>query len=376
MFLIASIAHKMSRQSISRWFVFVCILWVLIFGLRGYGVGNDTPGYSNFFQNKNIGYDDYGNVTKGSDMEPGFIFIARIIKFIADSPTIFFTVLAIWLFYFIYKIYFIVCGSQRSLGSLLVIFIIANSFVTLMVATRQSAAICVLLTGIYILLKNKGTYRGSWKDVIRSWKLLAGLIIIASTVLIHKSFILLVPIMLLAYFLKFKKRTMYIMIGTSLVLSLFFMRELGQLFNSFFVFFGNAEISFVNTNIMEIYGQNFGGNNQKIITFIAWVTPLILTIYLSDKRQYKTFFFNCYVFSVCFFMLFSTSYLIERINTPLVLLGFTQFMPAIVNKSPKWRTVYLFFIFLMLANAFIRYSNWPSTDSCIPYYFFWEHNIK
>jgi len=376
MFIIALQSHKMSRKNVARWFAFVCILWVLIFGLRGYGVGNDTIGYSNFFQNKNSAYEDYGNVTKGSEMEPGFIFIARIVKFISDSPTIFFTVLAVWLFYFIYKIYFIVCGSRRSLGSLLVVFIIANSFVTLMVAIRQSTAICVLLTGIYILLKNKDAYRGSWKDVIHSWKLLAGLIIIVSTVIIHKAFILLVPIMLLAYFLKLQKRTMYIMIGTSLVLSIFFMREMGQLFNSLFIFFGNADISFVNTNVMDIYAKDFGVNTQKIITTIAWVAPLILTIHLSDKKQYKTFFFNCYVFSVCFFLLFSTSFLIERINTPFVLLGFTQFMPVIVNKSPRWRAVYLFFIFLMLANAFIRYSNWPKTDSCIPYYFFWEHTIK
>jgi hypothetical protein len=64
MFIIALLSRKMSQKNVAQWFAFVCILWALIFGLRGYHVGNDTIGYANFFQNKNIPYVNYGNVTR------------------------------------------------------------------------------------------------------------------------------------------------------------------------------------------------------------------------------------------------------------------------------------------------------------------------
>ncbi len=372
MYLLALQSHRLSYKTVKLCFFVICAMWVIIFGLRAYTVGNDTIGYSLFFQNKNVNYEGYGNVSTGTDLELGFLFIARLLKKITDSPTVFFTFISGWMFYMIYKIYLIACGYQRCIGNLLVVFIIANTFVTLMVATRQATSICVFLTGLYLILRNRDSYNGNWKEVILNKKFLIGLIIIALSVTVHKSSIILVPILICAFFLRFKKRTMYIMIGVSLVFSMFFMSTLGNLFSVFFVTFGNFEISSINSLVMEQYSADFGGNSQKIMTYMAWVVPAILTIHLSDEKQYKSFFFNCYIFSVCTFLLFSTSFLIERINTILVLLGFTQFLPAIVTRTQKWRYVYIFFIFLMLAKAFMRYGNWPVNDSCIPYYFFWE----
>lgn len=372
MYLLAIQSHRLSRKTIEIYFFLICAMWVFIFGFRAYTVGNDTMGYSLFFQNRNTNYEGYGNISSGSDLEFGFLFIARLIKRITDSPTVFFTIISSWMFFMINRIYLKICGYQRCIGCLLTVFIIANTFVTLMIATRQATSICIFLTGLYLILQNKYNYRDSWKKVIFSKKTLTGLIIIALSVTVHKSSIILVPILICAYFLKFNKRTMYIMISASFIISAFFTNTLGYYFNLFFMAFGNLEITSVNSWVMEQYSNDFGGNTQKILTYMAWGVPAILTIYLSDEKQYKSFFFNCYIFSVCIFMLFSTSFLIERINTILILLGFTQFLPAIVTKSTKWRYIYMFFVFLMLAKAFMRYENWPTTDSCIPYHFIWE----
>lgn len=374
MFIFACVATRRDDATNKRCFAFICILWTLVFGLRGYSVGNDTQNYVYFFLDRSP-YDGYGAIYKGSNMEPGFIFISRIIKFFFDSPTIWFTILSGWLFFIIYKLYTKYCGPQNSFLSLLTVFIIANSFVTLMVATRQSMAFCVLLTGLYILSCGYWTTQSLRDNILRNNKFKLGFIVFLLSIFVHKSILILISIIALAYFIRINKKIMYIMIAVSFVFSFFWLNEIGTFFNLFFMslsdYAENSEV--VRSDIMSIYAEDFGGNVQKISTLLAWSCPLCLTIYLADEEQIQSFFFKLLVISVCIFLLFNTTYLIERINTLLILLGFIKFLPTYAFREKKWRLAYILFVFILLVKAMWRYDGWPtSDDSCIPYYFVWE----
>lgn len=370
LFLLSLYSMRLNYLKFKRCLILICVIWICIFGLRSEFVGNDTNNYVSFFMNKNSGI-GYGDLNGLSDVEPGLIFITRIIKFISDSFTVWFLIIATWLWIAIYYFYTIVTDYKKIAPSLLAIFLMANTFVTLMVAMRQATAICVFLTGIIWVIKNNyvdGKIKIKFKNKLQ----LLGVLLVLFSVLIHKSMILLVPIVLGAQFLKVTRNKLICFVLISCIISIVFSDSISSLFNLFFISFGNLGIDFVNSDVMNTYADDFGENAQKITTYIAWALPAIVTIRLSDENEVHDLFFKIYVLSVCLFLLLSKTFLIERINSSLMLLGFTRFWPTIATKKSKWRVAYLCFLLLLLVNAFVRYNNWPSTDSCIPYYFFWE----
>lgn len=370
LFLLSLYSMRLNFSEIKRCLIVICLVWICIFGLRSGLVGNDTNNYVSFFLNKNAGM-GYGDLNGRSEVEPGFIFITRIIKFVSDSFTIWFLIIAAWLWLAIYNFYIIITDYKKIAPGLLAIFLMANTFVTLMVAMRQATAICVFLTGIILIIKNN-YIDGKIKLHLGNKMQLVGLLLVIFTVFIHKSMILLIPIVLGAQFLKVTRTKLICFVLISCMISILFSDSIGSLFNLFFVSFGQLGIDFVNSDVMDVYAEDFGGNTQKITTYIAWALPAIVTIRLSDENEVQDLFFKIYVLSVCLFLLLSKTFLIERINSSLMLLGFTRFWPTIATKKSKWRVAYLCFLLLLLVNAFVRYNNWPSTDSCIPYYFFWE----
>lgn len=370
LFLLSLYSIRLNYLKFKRCLILICFIWICIFGLRSVYVGNDTSNYVLFFLNKNSGI-GYGDLNGLSDVEPGFIFITRIIKLISDSYTVWFLIIATWLWIAIYKLYILVTDYKKIAPSLLAIFLVANTFVTLMVAMRQATAICVFLTGLILVIKNNYV-DGKIKFNFETKLQLLGILLIFSSVLIHKSMILLVPIVIGSHFLKVTRNKMIFFVLISFMISILFSDSIGSLFNLFFVSFGQLGIDFVNSDVMDVYSEDFGGNTQKITTYIAWALPAIVTIRLSNENEIQDLFFKIYILSVCIFLLLSKTFLIERINSPLMLLGFTRFWPTIATKKSKWRVAYLCFLLLLLVNAFLRYNNWPTNDSCIPYYFFWE----
>lgn len=372
MFILALTINNRSDKSNYKWFAFICLLWALIFGLRSYGVGNDTRNYVFFFLDRSS-YSIYGGISENYNIEPGFTYISRFIKLFSNSPTVWFTILSGWLFVMIYKFYKKYCQKGNIFLSLLIVFVISNSFVTLMVATRQSTGFSVLLTGLYLMMNEYDDSKTIRYNLRHNRKALLGLIILVASILVHKSILILLIIMLIAYCLRLSKMTMYIMIGLSMIASILWIDEIGNVFNLFFKTVGAfADSESIRAEIMDIYADNFGSNIQNIVTLFAWAIPVCLSIYLADKEQIDSFFFKLLVFSVCIFLLFNTTFLIERINTLLVLLGCICYLPRKAFAKTKWKYVYFIFVFIILVKAMLRYNNWPINDSCIPYYFFWE----
>lgn len=370
MFAFAIVANKFSNKTNRRYFAFICILWAMVFGLRAYTIGNDTPAYADFFMGKDS---FYGQINQNPNLEIGFLALVKALRLFTDSPTVLFTILSTWLFVLVYKIYTRVCDDRKCTFNLLVFFIISNSFITLMVATRQSAAFCVLLTGICMLIDYQKFKTNNSSVVKRKCYLFISFGFVLASVLFHKSILFLLLILGICYYVHFTKKQMYIMIFFSFILSIFFINEIGNFFNQVLMLAGSIGFTGANMDVMSIYGSSFGDFNQNFITLLAWAVPVILTIYLSDNDYVNTFFFRVLVLSVCIFLVFNTTFLIERINTLLVLLGLTQYLPYNKERNiNKYKPIYFIFILLMLVKAGMRYDNWPSSDSTIPYYFFWQ----
>ncbi len=365
MFLLSVYIYRFPPKTSKKLFAWICLLWALIFGLRSYGTGNDTPDYWDFFINKSS---QYGNVSGYSELEIGFLYFARFIKVFSNSPTFFFIVISSCLFFVIYKLYTEHSTNNNYYIGLLAAFLLVDLFVPLMVAIRQVTSFCVMIPGILLLTSDGSNF------VVKKnkKKIFVGLCLLSLSILVHKSSIIIIPFLLLIYFVPMNRMVLTTLLCVSVILSFLFMEQIGYVFNTFFIMFGDANFSSVNSDVMNIYANDFGDNIQKTMTFIAWALPAFLNLYLADGKQIKSFYYRCYIISVCVFLLFSSSFLVHRIVTPLLLLGFTQYIPSCLKLKTRWYRVYLFFVLALLIKAFMRYSNWPATDTCLPYHFFWQ----
>lgn len=366
MFFLALLVNYLSLSKNKMFFKIICFFWAFLFGLRAYCVGNDTQEYADFFMGSKS---FYGQIDDNPELEIGFLVFLKVLRQLTTYPTILFSILSTWLFYLVYKIYLKVGRYDSYCYSLLIFFVISNCFVTLMCATRQCLSFCVLLSGLYICINSKSLLDKKKKKK----EILLGCLIMFSAILFHKSIAFLLLILGIAYYMHFSKKIMYIMIVSSFVLSYFFLSYIGDLFNQVFVFAGSTAFNGIDADVMTRYSDDFGTFNQNLITLLAWSIPPLLTIYLSDNDYVDNFYFRIMILSVCIFLLFNTTYLIERINTLLILLGFTKYLPYNKYKNiNKYKLIYVLFALIMLVKAGIRYDNWPITDSTVPYYFIWE----
>ena len=366
MFFLALLVNYLSLSKNKMFFKIICFFWAFLFGLRAYCVGNDTQEYADFFMGSKS---FYGQIDDNPELEIGFLVFLKVLRQLTTYPTILFSILSTWLFYLVYKIYLKVGRYDSYCYSLLIFFVISNCFMTLMCATRQCLSFCVLLSGLYICINSKSLLDKKKKKK----KILLGCLIMCSAILFHKSIAFLILILGIAYYMHFSKKIMYIMIVSSFVLSYFFLSYIGDLFNQVFVFAGSTAFNGIDADVMTRYSDDFGTFNQNFITLLAWSIPPLLTIYLSDNDYVDNFYFRIMILSVCIFLLFNTTYLIERINTLLILLGFTKYLPYNKYKNiNKYKLIYVLFALIMLVKAGIRYDNWPITDSTVPYYFIWE----
>lgn len=366
MFFLALLVNYLSLSKNKMFFKIICFFWAFLFGLRAYCVGNDTQEYADFFMGSKS---FYGQIDDNPELEIGFLVFLKVLRKLTTYPTILFSILSTWLFYLVYKIYLKVGRYDSYCYSLLIFFVISNCFMTLMCATRQCLSFCVLLSGLYICINSKSLLDKKKKKK----EILLGCLIMFSAILFHKSIAFLILILGIAYYMHFSKKIMYIMIVSSFVLSYFFLSYIGDLFNQVFVFAGSTAFNGIDADVMTRYSDDFGTFNQNFITLLAWSIPPLLTIYLSDNDYVDNFYFRIMILSVCIFLLFNTTYLIERINTLLILLGFTKYLPYNKYKNiNKYKLIYFLFALIMLVKAGLRYDNWPITDSTVPYYFIWE----
>lgn len=148
-FFLILFSYKKSIGKQNKCLLAICVLWSLVWGLRGYGVGNDTPEYAKYFNGTGIPFWGYGTVDcPGDTIEPGFIIIGKFLSLFSDSPTFFFLSVAILQFSAIYYLYKDRCAS---LWGLLFFFIVGLGYEAAIIATRQSLSLSLVLWSVYLL---------------------------------------------------------------------------------------------------------------------------------------------------------------------------------------------------------------------------------
>lgn len=344
-----------------------CILWGIVAGLRRYDVGNDTPGYVAFFEGTNIKGIGYGTVQyPGETIEYGFVLLSKLLNFISTNGTFFLLVEGLFIYYAIYLTY---KNQKYGLWSFLIFMLIGNNFVVLHAMIRQVFSIAFLLIGIYYFQKNGMKYN-SYKD-LKKTNVICGILCCIFAATIHRTSIILFPLLLILYFMPMSKRIGYSIVTGSFLISIFFQSQIGAFFDNVLFFIGGFNNDIVSL-LGDRYADTFGETSSSLIRNLSWAIPCLVTLSFTDKEKIKSFYVKCYIFSVSAFLMFNASYMITRLNIMFLILGFTASLPDAINKNIKLRTFYILVTLYYLWRAYIGFEKWTITDSSLPYYFIWE----
>ncbi len=350
-----------------------CVTWALLFGLRAYTVGNDTPNYAAYYENRNTPYIGYGTVEHpGDSIEWGFIAITRLLYTFSDSASFFFSVVAVTLFFGIYQIY-----SKESKSNMtwcfLLLTITGLSFIGLISMMRQTMSISIFLLSLYFFYSFHNQRETDWK----CWKKNMNLVFFIScaifSILIHRTSIILLGGLLLLLLWKNNRKISYIAIISSFIISLFY----GNIINYTMEFVLNF-IGSVSEDKIALLGNRYeetmhdtGG--ASLIRRFSYLIPVLVTIKYTEEKDINSFCFKCMLVAFIGLFCFSVSYMMNRLVTVYLVLGMCKFVPPpAMKKGSKLYSFYMSVTLYYLWRIFVGYGNWPVTDSTLPYYFFWQ----
>lgn len=348
-----------------------CLLWAFVAGFRSYVVGNDTLGYVAFFENTNQGGVGFGTVQfPGDTIEWGFVALSRILHKISENGTFFLLANGLLVYLSIFLTY---KDKMYGLWGFLIFMAIGNNFIVLNTAIRQSFSIGILLIGIYFIQKlPRKDISISWYQFLRQPYGLIGILCCFFAGTVHRTSILLFPLLTLIWVVPMTKKIAYTCVGFAFIASVFFSSYIGVFFDNMLTLIGGMSDDNV-ALLGDRYADSFGETSSSLIRNLAWVIPCMVCIGCSGKERIKSFYMKCYIFSVCAYLLFSASFMVTRLNLLFLILGFTVVVPEKVEKNDKLRMFYILATLYYLWRVYAGFEKWPTwQDSSLPYYFFWE----
>ena len=367
-FFLILFSYKKSIGKQNKCLLAICVLWSLVWGLRGYGVGNDTPEYAKYFNGTGIPFWGYGTVDcPGDTIEPGFIIIGKFLSLFSDSPTFFFLSVAILQFSAIYYLYKDRCAS---LWGLLFFFIVGLGYEAAIIATRQSVSLSLVLWAV-CLLEKADISKLNFSLLRKNRKVLLAVFLFVLALYTHRTSLLIFPVLVLLYFWRPTKKHAYIIISSVFLITLLIPNSVKIVFDA-----ALSQISLISDDNINLLGNRYKGSFESditIIKIILWAIPVFTCLHYTKREKVNTFAFKCYMVSVILNMLLTGTTMIERLSITFTLLGFRVFVPVEVVKNKKVALIFIVSSLLFLARTYQGFVFWDSrVDSMVPYYFFWE----
>ena len=347
-----------------------CAIWAFVFGLRRYDVGNDTPGYADYFNNIGSG-SAYGTIDHPFDtIEEGFWLISKFFNFFTENATIVFLVIGALLWTMIFLLY--KKQSKTPLLSLLFLMAISGKvFYTLEIAVRQACSIIIILMGVICFINSSIS---SWRQIYKSKWAIAGLFLFMASVTVHRTTGMLAAILLLVYFIRVNKIICYTLVLGFAVFVFFGAKVFGELFDTALLMVGDVSDDNVNLLAERYMGDVEDGKiGYSSGAMIGCFFPTLLTVYLTHKEKVNGYFFKLFIFTYCLHQLMQFSTMHERLITMYMVLGFTASIPEVCYKNKKMYFLYLMIGLYYLIFTFKMFYDWPlKSDTAVPYYFIWQ----
>lgn len=340
-------------------FYLASFLVVGLLAFRGNDVGGDTIHYCGYFTGKG-GY--YGIWETNDGFEAGFVWLCGLLMQISrtDFCLIFFTSL-ITILPFVYLIWRD-CKSSKILPLCLYMTTWGILSVT-QTALRQNLSVSLLFIA-YIFYTNKGI-KNKYKYLVVGLSLWGSFIS-------HTSSLVALPLMLGCTFVRFNKKTAYILTIGSFLFVMFFKNVFSSIFDMFNQIMAGVEMA---SHMLDTYYRSAGYSLDSEISFnrLAPATLLVvLLIRMSSDDDMKSHYLKFLVIGASLYNIGASFPMIFRTVYPLLFMGIL-FAPMGLSFGKNNLSKALLFL---LITFFIRnqavYMNPGTDDRMLPYMFIWE----
>lgn len=370
MFVFVIMCSKAKQRTKNIVFLVTTLLWGVVFGLRRNDVGNDSDMYRMFYTGYSI--PGLGTYEINSETEEyGFTLVANILHRISPDVTFFYMAVSLAVFLLLYFVY-----KNKSTGywGYLCFFVMSASFASLIIAMRQSMSIAFCLFAIYCF--KHVDFDGHVKDMVKCFRdkyFITGLCSFLFSITVHRTSIMIMPVLILAYFCRYSRKIAYINVLVVLVLSILFSDQIGAFFDFALAIIGGFSDDNVSL-LAERYKGDFGDSSMTLLKIASWCVPMFFTVKYISQEKLKSFEFTCLMIAFTIFILFGNATMCIRLSMLFQIIGFSVFIPDVVYKKKEVQYLYLGFTLLFFYSAYKTYSNWLgySYDSTLPFYFFWE----
>lgn len=375
MFAFVCLSFNAKPELRNKYFAFCCCLIVLVLGLRGYYVGNDTPAYAKFISGyRYVRIFGYGTVDKPEEtLEWGFVTLMRIIHVFTSNPTVIFLLQQSFLFTTIFYLYKRV-NPKFALWNLLLFFVLNHGqFVFLSVALRQAISTSFLLLAVCVIEYKKreiNGFKGKW---FRNKYLILSLFIMLMSAMMHRISIILFPLVLISYFLKTPKSVAIGIIAVTSLIAMYVPDTFNKMFD---MLLANIDgVSYEKINLMgERYKDAFDDStSQKVIFLFSRAAIPIFVIYFMDKKKVAPVFLNCILISTVISLIMSGSNMVARLVQVFAIIGGAAYVPMAAKRNLFVKYAMMVVTVGYLYKCYTAFVNWDyAQDSFLPYKFFWE----
>ena len=236
---------------------------------------------------------------------------------------------------------------------------------TTQTAIRQNLSVACLMIAFIILtsdIKNK-----KYKYILMSIFVFYGCIS-------HTSSLVALPLLIGAFMIPFTKKTAFITVISSLVISLLFKNLFSNVFDVFFSFMRGVDMA---SHMLDTYYGNddYALTNEVSFNRLGPSTLLVcILIYLSNKKDIKSPYFNFLVVGASLFNLGSVFPMISRTVYALLFFGII-FCPSDIKSGLflRLRTIIIVLLFFFVRNQIV-YASYGNSSQDLPYTFIWEKN--
>lgn len=370
MFALMLLSMKASVKQRNIFLLICCVLWALIFGLRGYNVGNDTSHYAGFFEKTNPAYGSYGTYeAPGETIEWGYVVINKFLGFFSGSATFLFLVHGFLLFIIIYNLY---KGKASSLMSLIWLFSFGAMLTVMMVAMRQSLSVCFVLLS-YIMIEKLQKKKLPQRRILLDKYFWLALCFFVFSITIHRSSIIFFPLLLLVGIIQLNKKLVYIVLIATFIVATLFRDVLSDMFDMGMLLIGGVEDDKI-ALLAGRYQEDMENAGASVVSMISLLAPIFVTTFLSSKDEVNTFPFKSLILGLVVFTLFSSSPVITRIVLVFLILGYSAAIPQAINKNKVACLFYILVTSYYLWRAFEHLSQdlANKSNTYILYQFVWQ----
>lgn len=338
------------------------VLFVGLFALRGDNVGGDTLEYCKYFEGKDSS--TYGTLKYNENIEIGFRFLCVLLQQISLSH--FWFILSTSL---ISLIPFVLIVRKYSISAPLSYFyVICSNFCIMVVCIethiRQNIATALIMLAIYILNQNK----------LNRKTLFCGLLLSICGLLTHTSIYLILPFLILLYFIPLNKAIAINIIISSCIITVFFTKYYGEYFMGLMAILSPYEAFDNITRYME--SDKYGlSDTVGIFTHFApiafWV---IVNIYYSTYEELNNIYMKCLVIGSSLIIMSTSFGMSFRMFYALQILGVCYIPQAIVNNKRAMCLNFFpyLYLFYRIVVGVMTPSNYNTDSHYLPYNFIFE----